>query len=88
MKRIGTQLQTDFPNTNGSLNFTATSLGDLIVGDVRSPLLMLLGAVGLVCSSPARMSRTCCWHVALHGMVNLPSAWRWAPAVDGCCASC
>ena len=48
LRRLGTQLQTDFPNTNGRLNFTATSLRDLIVGDVQKPLLMLLGAVGLV----------------------------------------
>jgi len=48
LRRLGTQLQTDFPDTNGRLTFAATSLRDLIVGDVRSPLLMLLGAVGLV----------------------------------------
>ena len=48
LRRLGTQLQKDFPQTNGSLTFTVASLNDLIVGDVRSPLLMLLGAVGLV----------------------------------------
>ena len=48
MKRLGTQLQAAFPETNGTLTFTSTSLQMLIVGDVRTPLLMLLGAVALV----------------------------------------
>jgi predicted permease len=48
LRRLGTQLQTDFPDTNGRLTFTTTSLRDMIVGDVQTPLLMLLGAVGLV----------------------------------------
>jgi predicted permease len=48
LRRLGTQLQTQFPDTNARLTFTSTSLRDLIVGDVQTPLLMLLGAVGLV----------------------------------------
>lgn len=48
MRRIGSELQSAFPDTNGRLTFDATSLRDLIVGDVRTPLLVLLGAVGFV----------------------------------------
>ncbi len=48
LRRLGAQLQQDFPNTNGSLNFTTSSLRDMIVGDVQTPLLILLGAVALV----------------------------------------
>ena len=48
LRRLGTQLQADFPDTNGTLTFTTTSLRDMIVGDVQTPLLILLGAVGLV----------------------------------------
>jgi putative ABC transport system permease protein len=48
LRRIGTRLQSAFPNTNGRLTFTSTPLGEMIVGEVRRPLLMLLGAVGLV----------------------------------------
>ena len=48
LRRLGAQLQKDFPNTNGSLTFTSAALRDTIVGDVQKPLLMLLGAVALV----------------------------------------
>jgi len=48
LQRVGRELQTTFPNTNGRLTFTSISLMELIVGDVRRPLLMLLGAVGFV----------------------------------------
>ncbi|HEX6974032.1 MAG TPA: ABC transporter permease [Vicinamibacterales bacterium] len=48
VQRVGRELQTAFPNTNGNLTFSAISLTDLVVGDVRRPLFMLLGAVGFV----------------------------------------
>jgi putative ABC transport system permease protein len=48
LRRLGTQLQTEFPATNDRLTFTSTSLRDMVVGDVQTPLVMLLGAVALV----------------------------------------
>jgi predicted permease len=48
LRRVGTLLQTQFPGTNGRLTFDATLLRELIIGDVRRPLLVLFGAVGLV----------------------------------------
>jgi putative ABC transport system permease protein len=48
LRRIGAELQKTFPQTNGALTITARGLRDTIVGDVRGPLLMLLGAVGFV----------------------------------------
>lgn len=48
IRRLGAQLQQDFPQTNGVLTFTATPLQSVIVGDVQRPLWILLGAVGLV----------------------------------------
>jgi predicted permease len=48
IRRLGSQLQQDFPNTNGTLTFTASPLQSVIVGDVQRPLWILLGAVGLV----------------------------------------
>jgi putative ABC transport system permease protein len=48
MRRIGTQLQATFRETNDTLTFNALSLNDVMLGDVRRPLLVLLGAVGFV----------------------------------------
>ena len=48
LQRVGTQLQTAFPESNGGLTFTSTPLREMIVGDVQRPLLVLLGAVGFV----------------------------------------
>jgi putative ABC transport system permease protein len=48
MARMGAQLATDFPSTNGRLTMDAVPLRETIVGDVRRPLYVLLGAVGLV----------------------------------------
>jgi putative ABC transport system permease protein len=48
LKQIGTRLQTSFPRTNQGLTFRAKPLADVILGDVRTPLFVLLGAVGVV----------------------------------------
>ena len=48
LRRIGGQLQVAFRETNETLTFNALPLTDVIVGDVRTPLLVLLGAVGFV----------------------------------------
>lgn len=48
LRTISTRLQAAFPDTNGRLFFTSTPLRDIIVGDVQRPLLILLGAVGVV----------------------------------------
>ena len=48
MRRVGADLQKYWPNTNGNLTFTSTPLRDYVIGDVRTPLLVLLGAVGFV----------------------------------------
>ena len=45
---IGAKLQKQFPETNETLTFTARSLTDALLGDVRTPLLVLLGAVAFV----------------------------------------
>ena len=48
LARVGTDMQKAFPTTNARLTFSARPLQDTIVGDVRTPLWVLLGAVGLV----------------------------------------
>jgi predicted permease len=48
LRGIGSQLQSAFRDTNDTLTFNATPLSDVIVGEVRTPLLVLLGAVGFV----------------------------------------
>jgi predicted permease len=48
LRRIGTLLQRAFPETNRDLTFNAIGLRQLVVGDVQTPLLVLMGAVGFV----------------------------------------
>jgi predicted permease len=48
LKRIGSQLQLAFKNTNDGLTFTSKPLREFMIGDVRRPLLVLFGAVGFV----------------------------------------
>ena len=48
LRRIGADLQGRFHETNDALTFNAGSLRDVMLGDVRRPLLVLLGAVGFV----------------------------------------
>lgn len=48
LARLGSDLQQAFPETNATQTFNAASLADLLLGDVRWPLFVLFGAVGLV----------------------------------------
>jgi putative ABC transport system permease protein len=45
---IGRALEAEYPDSNTNVAVGAMRLGDLIVGDVRPALLMLLAAVGIV----------------------------------------
>lgn len=48
LRGIGADLADRFPQTNARQTFGAVSLRETILGDVRTPLLVLLGAVGFV----------------------------------------
>ncbi len=48
LRRIGSELQTAFRETNDTLTFNALPLRDVLLGDVRTPLFVLFGAVGFV----------------------------------------
>jgi putative ABC transport system permease protein len=48
LRLLGRRLEERFPQTNSGVTFSAIALRDDLVGDVRSTLLLLLGAVGLV----------------------------------------
>lgn len=48
LRAVGSKLQRAFPDTNDRLTIDARPLAEVVVGDVRTPLLMLLGAVALV----------------------------------------
>lgn len=48
LDRLGRILQQEFPDTNARLTFTARSLRDLLVGEIRRPLFILFGAVALL----------------------------------------
>jgi putative ABC transport system permease protein len=48
MLRVSQQLQEAFPATNGRLTMGTVTVRESMIGDVRGPLLILLGAVGFV----------------------------------------
>jgi predicted permease len=48
MAAISTRLERDFPKDNAGWGATVIPLQEVIVGDLRTPLAVLLGAVGLV----------------------------------------
>jgi putative ABC transport system permease protein len=48
LNAISASLEKDFPAENGGWQIRTVRLQDMIVGDVKSPLFVLLGAVGLV----------------------------------------
>lgn len=48
MQALGAALAEAHPNTNGETSIAAEPIMEVMVGDVRLPLLVLLGAVGLV----------------------------------------
>jgi putative ABC transport system permease protein len=48
LKSIGASLQKQFANTNDGLTFNTIGVRELLVGDVRTPLLVLMGAVAFV----------------------------------------
>lgn len=48
LEQIGSSLAEAFPDTNAEQSFTAEALGESLTGDIRTPLLVLMGAVGLV----------------------------------------
>jgi putative ABC transport system permease protein len=48
VRNVGAVLQAAFPETNQNLTFRSLPLREVVIGDVRSALLMLLGATTLV----------------------------------------
>jgi putative ABC transport system permease protein len=48
MAAITERLAREYPETNAGVRFTLQSLHEKVIGDVRAPLLILVGAVGLV----------------------------------------
>ena len=48
VQTIGKRLARQYPDNNEGLDFTAMSLHEAIVGDIRPAVLVLLGAVGFV----------------------------------------
>ncbi|MEP6691037.1 MAG: ABC transporter permease [Gemmatimonadaceae bacterium] len=48
VQTIGKRLEQQYPDDNGKLGMTVGSMREALVGDVRKPLVILLGAVGFV----------------------------------------
>jgi hypothetical protein len=56
---------------------------EVFVGDIRTTLWMLLGAVGSCCCLRAPTSPIFSWPVQKSGIASWPFAWRWARAEPG-----
>jgi hypothetical protein len=68
LKAISIRLEREYPKDNAGWGATVIPLREVIVGDIRMSLVMLLGAVGLShsssskgCHQPSSASRPACW---------------------------
>ena len=81
---IAARLEAAYPAKNKGWGVVVTPLSEAVVGRSKKPLLLLLGAVGFVCSSPASTCRTCSWRAASAGAGKSPSAPLWERDGPGC----
>ena len=89
LRRLGTQLQAAFPQTNGRLTFTTSSLREMIIGDVADSAAHSPGrgnsrVAGCLCQCRQPATRP---GVGTRRGAGGPGR-AWARVADGCCASC
>jgi hypothetical protein len=58
LKDMAARLSDEFPDQNKGWSAHVTPLREFLVGDVRQPLMLLLGAVAILLLMCARTSRT------------------------------
>ena len=68
------------PTTEKGQGTSVVSLKQELVGNIGSTLVLLLGAVGLVCLLPVQTSPIYHLRARRHARVNLRFDERWAPA--------
>ena len=75
MDAIAARQARDYPQTHGGWRVWLTPLFNQVVGQTRTPLLVLLGAVGFLLLIACANIAACCWRAPLPGVVK----WRCAP---------
>ena len=89
MKLVGEEFRRKFPAALGPNNgFGVQTMKEVLIGDVKSSLLVLLGAVGFCCSSPAPTWPICCSRAPPAARAKSPFARPSARAAAASFASC
>lgn len=82
MQTIARRLETDYPQFDTNWSVNVEPLRESLVSEVRTSVLVLLGAVGLLLAVACANWRTCCWRVICRGAARWRGGWRLERAAD------